>query len=579
MLCYRVMRPSALLVVIVALAAPSLAQAPAAPPAAAPAPARATARVVSTAEVAAAKAVRADTLRAHIGFLASDLLEGRGPATKGDQIAEGYIAAAMQHAGLAPGAPDGTWFQPFEVFGIRTHIPPSFDFKKGDQVVTAKATEDFIGVSDISKEEVRIDNAEIVFVGYGIQAPEYKWDDFKGADLKGKVLLMMNNDPAGDPKLFAGKTRLYYGRWTYKYESAARQGAAGAIIIHTTPSAAYPFTVVQSSWTGERFSIPPKDGDPQLSMKAWATEDLSRKIVALGGADLDALRAAAEKPDFKPVPLGVTFSTVLKNDVQKKRTANVIGKLEGSDPVVAKEAVIYSAHHDHLGMKADAKQGEDAIYNGAIDNASGVAGMLAIADAFRALPRPPKRTVYFAAVAAEEQGLLGSEYMAASLPLPAGRVAANINMDGLGMIGETKDFTVIGLGKSSLDDYIKAVAGFQKRTVVADQFPDKGFYYRSDHFNFAKLGIPASHFDSGTEVVGKPAGYGKAKKEEYEAKDYHQPSDEIRPDWDYAGAVQDCQLLFYVGSKVASAPKMPMWRPGDEFEAARKKALAGLETK
>jgi Zn-dependent M28 family amino/carboxypeptidase len=540
---------------------------------ASPAPALAAEAPAASAEQKAAAAIRGDTLKAHIGFLASDLLEGRGPATRGDQLAEAYIVSQMQHAGLEPGAPDGTWLQSFDVYGIRTKMPDTFTFKKGGESVKAKAFEEFIGFANVPKEEVRLEGAELVFVGYGIQAPEYQWDDFKGMDLKGKVLLMMNNDPESDPKLFGGKTRLYYGRWTYKYESAARQGAAGAIIIHTTPSAAYPFTVIQSGWTGERFSIPRREGEPQLAVKAWGTEDLCRKIAALGGADLDKLRAAAEKADFKPVPLGVTLSTVLKNDVLKKTTANVIGKLPGNDPVLSKEAVIYSAHHDHLGINANAKPGEDAIYNGAVDNASGVAGMLAIADAFRALPRAPRRTVYFAAVAAEEQGLLGSEYLSLHLPIPAGRFAANINMDGLGMLGRTRDFGVIGLGKSTLDDDIKAVAVAQKRTITGDKFPDKGFYYRSDHFNLAKVGIPASHFNAGIDVIGKPAGYGKQRAEEYEAKDYHQPSDEVRADWDYKGAVEDAQLLFLVGVRVANAAKMPVWQPGDEFEAARKKSL------
>jgi Zn-dependent M28 family amino/carboxypeptidase len=550
------MKHFAVFAVIASLAAPVFAQAPA----------------PSAAQKAAA-AIKADTLKAHIGFLASDLLEGRGPATRGDQLAEAYIVSQMEHAGLVPGAPDGTWLQPFDVFGIDTAMPETFTFKKGDKSVTVKSYDEFIAFADVPKEEVKLEDAEVVFVGYGIQAPEYKWDDFKGMNLKGKVLLMMNNDPESDPNLFGGKTRLYYGRWTYKYESAARQGAAGAIIIHTTPSAAYPFTVVQSGWTGERFSIPPAEGEELMAMKGWCAEDTCRKIAALGGADLDTLRAAAEKADFKPVPLGVTLSAVLKNQVKKKQTANVIGKLPGADPVLAKEAVIYSAHHDHLGINPNAKPGEDAIYNGALDNASGVAGMLAIADAFQALRPKPKRTIYFAAVAAEEQGLLGSEYLSNHLPIPAGKFVANINMDGLGMMGKTRDFGVIGLGKSSLDDFVKAAALAQKRTIVGDQFPDKGFYYRSDHFNFAKRGIPASHFNTGTEVIGKPAGYGKEKKEEYEAKDYHQPSDEVRSDWDYSGAVQDAQLLFDVGVRVANAVKTPAWKAGDEFEAARKKSL------
>jgi Zn-dependent M28 family amino/carboxypeptidase len=311
-------------------------------------------------------------------------------------------------------------------------------------------------------------------------------------------------------------------------------------------------------------------------VKAWASEEACKRIARLGGQDLDALRAAAQKKDFKPVPLGVRLSLALKNDVQRKPTANVIGRLPGSDAALAAQAVIYTAHHDHLGMKADPKPDEDAIYNGALDNASGVAAMLAIAGAFKALPEAPKRSVLFASVAAEEQGLLGSQYLAAHPPIPAGRLAANINIDGVNTIGRTRDLTMIGLGKSSLDDYVKALAQMQGRSLVPDQFPDRGFFYRSDQFNLAKIGVPAAYFDGGTDVIGKPPGWGKQQQEKYEEKDYHQPSDELRDDWDLSGAVQDAQLFFYLGLKVANAAKMPAWKPGDEFEAARKKALAAV---
>jgi Zn-dependent M28 family amino/carboxypeptidase len=407
-------------------------------------------------------------------------------------------------------------------------------------------------------------------------APEYGWDDFKGADVKGKVLVVMNNDPEDDPQLFAGKTRLYYGRWDYKYEQAARVGAAGAIIIHTEPSAGYKWQVVQTSWTGEQFALP-QEGGPQIQIKAWATEDASRGIARLGGQDLDALRASAQKRDFKPVPLGVTVDLTLQNDVQKKQTGNVLGRLPGSDPALASQAVIFTAHHDHLGLNEDAKPGEDAIYNGALDNATGVSAMLAIAKAMTELPTRPRRSLLFGAWAAEEQGLLGSKYFAAHPTIAPGRLAANINMDGMNIWGRTKDITMIGLGKSNLDDWVLALAAMQGRHVVPDQFPDKGFFYRSDQFPLAKVGVPAAYFDAGTEVIGKPEGWGRKAQQENEDKHYHQPSDELRPDWDLSGAVEDTTLFFHLGLKVANADAMPQWNRGDEFEAARTKALAEVK--
>ena len=525
-------------------------------------------------ERAAARTINADVLRGHIRFLSSDLLGGRGPASTGDRLAQQYIAAQMEAIGLQPGAPGGGWLQPLDMVGITSHNPEVASVTRGGEKVDLKYKDDYIAFSGVGTPEARLDNAEIVFVGYGIVAPEYEWDDYKGTDLKGKVLLMMNNDPAGDPKLFAGRTRQYYGRWTYKYEIAAKKGAAGAIIIHTEPSAGYKWQVVTSSWSGENFSLP-AEGQPELQVQAWATEEASRRIARLGGQDLDGLRAAAEKRDFKPVPLGVTLSLTLRNDVQKKQTANVIGKLPGRDPILGKEAVLYTAHHDHLGMREATKPGEDVIYNGARDNASGVAAVLAIARAMKAMPQAPRRTILFAAVAAEEQGLLGSAYLAAHPPLPVGRLAANINIDELGIWGRTRDMIMIGKGKSTLDTVVEAIAAAQgRRHIVGDQNPDKGYFYRSDQFNLAKRGVPAAYLESGVEVVGKPAGWGTAQHAKYEETDYHQPSDELRPDWDLSGAVEDTQLLFYLGVKVAEGKNMPSWNPGDEFEAARKQALA-----
>ena len=528
------------------------------------------------ADAGAALRITPEFLRAQVRFLASDLTEGRGTAARGDDIAMSYIAAQMEGMGLKPGAPDGGWLQKFNVVGITSHISNTVLFSHdGKSALPLKSREEFIAVSGVQQPELKIDDAELVFAGYGIQAPEYQWDDFKGMDLRGKVLLVMNNDPESDPGLFAGKTRLYYGRWMYKYEQGARVGAAGVIIIHTDHSAAYPWQVVQTSWSGENFELP-QENEARVQMKGWATEDASRRLAALGGFDLDQLRAAAEKRDFKPVPLGVRLSLAMRNDLNHAQTANVIGKLPGSDAKLAREAVLVTAHHDHLGIRPDLKPGEDAIYNGAVDNASGVAALLSIAHAATALKAAPRRTMYFAAVGAEEQGLLGSQYLATHPPLPVGRIAADINMDSMNIFGRTRDVTVIGLGKSRLDEVVKKIAGKQGRRVEGDQFPDKGSYYRSDQFSFARVGVPGAYLSGGIDVIGKPAGWGKQKKEAFVATDYHQPSDELRDDWDFTGMVEDAQLLFRLSETVANAPQMPEWVKGDEFEAVRKTALESV---
>ncbi len=533
--------------------------------------------LVTPAQREAASEITSDGLKADIRFLSSDLLEGRGPASRGDALAEAYIQAQMESIGLKPGAPGGGWIQKVPLVGIQPAYssPPAFAGPKGS--ATGVLGESFVAVSGVQKPESTIENAQIVFVGYGIVAPEYGWDDYKVADLKGKVLLVMNNDPEGspaEPNLFAGKTRLWYGRWDYKYLMAAKMGAVGAIVIHTTPSAGYGWQVVQTSWKGELFELP-EDGGPRITMKMWATDELARKLAALGGKDLDALRAAAESRSFKPVPLGVTMSLAFRNTVSKKESGNVIGVLPGADAARAGEAVIYTAHHDHLGIKPSVKPGDDTIYNGALDNASGVAGVLAVARAFVDLDKKPARSVYFALVAGEEQGLLGSEYLAAHPPVPAGRIAANINLDGIGFYGRTSDVGMIGLGKSSLDVDFTALAKMQGRSVHGDEFPEKGGFYRSDQFSFAKIGVPAAYVKKGTDVIGK-RGLGKAMVEAYEKSDYHQPSDEFRESWDFSGAVEDMRLAFWLGCRVADAPEMPRWNKGDEFEAARLKALADV---
>ncbi len=522
--------------------------------------------------LAAAETIDEASLRAPIQFLADDLLGGRGPGATGDRLTQLYLASQLQGLGYGPGGPDGGWLQPVELVSVEAAVPETWSFQGSGVSVELAAWDDFIAGSGVQEASAGFTGAEVVFVGYGIQAPEHGWDDYKGMDLEGKVLLMMNNDPDWDPALFEGERRLWYGRWDYKYLSAARQGAAGAIIIHTTPSAGYPFQVVQTSWSGPQFELPAGD-EPRVQVQSWVTEDAARRLAALGGHDLDRLREAARSRDFRPVPLGVTTSLALTNTLERSPSANVAGLLPGSDPELAGEVVIFTAHHDHLGIGSADAEG-DTIYNGAMDNASGCAQILAIARATAALERAPRRSVLFLFVAAEEQGLLGSEYYAAHPTFAPGQIAANVNLDGANIHGRTRDVTYVGYGKSSLDAVVDAVAAWQGRVVVPDQFPDRGFFYRSDQFNFAKIGVPAVYLDSGTDFIGRPAGWGKERQEEYEEKSYHQPSDELSADWNFEGMIEDARLAFLVGMAIAEADAMPAWKQGDEFEAARQAALA-----
>ncbi len=553
-----------LLASLLILALPAAAARPQAPAAA---PARS---MFTPAEKAAAATITPEVIRAHTRFLASDLLEGRAPSTRGDRLSLEYVAAQMEAMGLARAAPGGGWIQKVPLVAITPKVPGTMTFSgPGGRQQSLRYWQDFIAFPGVQKPGASIENAEVVFVGYGIVAPEYGWDDYKDVDVRGKVLLMMNNDPEDDPKLFAGKTRLWYGRWDYKYEIAGRKGAAAAIIIHTTPSAGYDWNVVQTGWSGEKYELP-DDGSPRAALKAWATEEASRKIAAFGGQDLDRMRAAAQRKDFRPVPLGVTVSFAVSSSIRNVESGNALGQIRGSDPALSNQIVIYTAHHDHFGKKEGGKPGEELIFHGARDNASGVAAVLAIARAYTRLPKPPRRTIVFASVTGEEQGLLGSEYLAKHPPVPARDIAANINIDELNIWGRTRDISMIGLGKSSLDTPIGEILAMQGRTLKADPFPDKGHFYRSDQFNFAKIGVPASYFDPGTDFIGKPAGWGEQQIDHYEKQEYHQPSDEYRDSWDLSGAVEDLQLDFYLGLRVANTDAMPRWNPGDEFEKARK---------
>jgi Zn-dependent M28 family amino/carboxypeptidase len=416
----------------------------------------------------------------------------------------------------------------------------------------------------------------MIFVGYGVVAPEFNWDDYKGVDVKGKTIVMLVNDPPVpdpnnaaelDPKTFGGKAMTYYGRWTYKYEIAAQKGAAGALIVHETIPAGYPFNVVQGK-TGEQFDlVTPDKNMGRASIEGWLSLDQSKKLLQMAGQDFDALKAQAATRDFKPVPLGVTASMTIRNKLRTIQSQNVLARVPGGDPRLKDEYVVYTAHWDHFG------KGPEGIFHGAEDDALGCAALIEMARAFKQLTTPPRRSILFLAVTAEEQGLLGSQYYATMPIYPLAKTVANINMDSWNVHGRTKDLTLIGFGASDLDDYARDAAGEQGRIVHADAEPEKGFYYRSDHFNFAKEGVPALNPDAGVDYIGKPADYAKKTRDEWNEKRYHQPSDVVLPDWDFSGTTEDLKVLFAVGYRVAQADKMPEWKPGTEFRAKREAML------
>jgi Zn-dependent M28 family amino/carboxypeptidase len=528
--------------------------------------------------VAASESISAEEIRAVIAEISSDAYEGRGPGSDGDRKTRAYLVKQLEAMGYKPAAADGGWEQPFALIGINSSQPLSWTFSREGEEFALQQSEEFIVGSGVQAERASVENGELVFVGYGIQAPEYQWDDYKGQDLKGKVLVMLNNDPDWDPELFEGERRLYYGRWRYKYDSAARQGAAGAIIIHTTPSAGYPWQVVQTSWTGEQFELPAGE-EPRLQMAAWVTEDAARKVFALGGQDMDALIESAKSRDFQPVSLKVRTSITFDNALADSGSANVLGILEGSDPELKKEVVVYTAHHDHLGIGlADMNVNpDDRIYNGARDNASGTASVLAIARAIASMPERPRRSIMIAFVGAEEQGLLGSKYFAANPPVAPGLMAADINYDSTNIWGKTRDVAFVGIGKSSLDAVAKKVADYQGRTLVGDQFPDKGIYYRSDQFSLAAIGVPGLYVKGGTDFIGRTPEWGAEVVDAYTTRNYHQPSDELTDDWNFDGMLDDARFGFWAGLIMADEDEKQAWYPGDEFEAARLKSLEELK--
>jgi len=511
----------------------------------------------------------------HVRVLSSDEYEGRAPGTKGEDLSVKYLDDQFRKIGLKPGNTDGTYVQKVPLVGI-TPTPAPLVVSKGSRQLTLKWKDDVVAWTKHVADAASIDKSELVFVGYGVVAPEFNWDDYKGVDVKGKTLVMLVSDPPVpdpskpgelDPNTFAGRAMTYYGRWTYKYEIGAMKGAAGVLIIHETGPAGYGFNVVQGK-TGEQFDlVTPDKNMGRPSIEGWITLDKAREVLKLAGQDFDTLKKQAATREFKPVPLGVNASMTIRNTLRTIDSQNVIAKLDGADASLKSEFVVYTAHWDHYGKNAE------GIFHGAVDNAVGTAGLLEVARAFTKVMPPPKRSILFISVTAEEQGLLGSQYYSVTPIYPLAKTAAEINMDGLNVHGRTTDVTLIGLGASELDDYAKAAASEQGRTIHGDAEPEKGFYYRSDHFNFAKQGVPALDPDEGIEFVGKPADYGQKVRDDYTNNRYHTPKDVITPEWDLNGAAEDLKLFFAIGYRVAQADKFPEWRPGNEFKAIREKQL------
>jgi Zn-dependent M28 family amino/carboxypeptidase len=530
---------------------------------------------------AALDAITTDDMMKHIKVLSSDEFEGRAPGSRGEDLSIKYIADQFKALGLKPGNPDGTYLQEVPLAGITTQPTAHFTIK--GQPMELKFPDDYVASSARLQEKISVDNSEIVFVGYGIVAPEFGWDDYKDVDVKGKTILMLINDPPIpdpanpsqlDPKMFGGRAMTYYGRWTYKYEIAAEKGAAAAVIIHETEPAAYPYSVVRTSWSKENFEIdrPNKNMD-QVTVRSWITLDVAKKLLADSGEDFDALKKAAASKDFRPVPVeGATATFDLNQQVRSFKSHNVVAKIDGSDPKLKDEWVIYSAHWDHLGKHPEL-QG-DQIFNGAVDNASGVSAVIELAKAYTKLPKPTKRSVLFMSTTAEEAGLLGAKYYAEHPLYPLDKTLADINIDELNVWGKAHDIEETSFGFTTLSDMLADAAKTQNRTLVPNPRAEKGSIYRADNFEFSKVGVPVLYIGPIEHLLSRAAD-APLRSDEFDSHDYHQITDEVHPDWDLSGAVQDVQLLFDVGYEVANADKWPEWKPGNEFKAKRDEMLRG----
>ena len=522
------------------------------------------------ADSVALKTINDTAFAKHIAVLASDDFEGRKPFTGGETKTINYLEAEFKKSGLKPGNGD-SYFQEVPMVDIKSISTDLVIEDAAGNATSFKYLDDFVAASRHVTSQISVENSKMVFAGYGIVAPEYNWNDYKGLDVKGKTVVVMVNDPGFlDDKLFKGETMTYYGRWTYKFEEAARQGATGVIIIHEDKAASYPWGVVRSGWSKSKLYLAAKDDNKSRALlEGWITQDVAKQLFKMAGKSAD-LMVQAGKKDFKPVDLDLKVSAKINNTIKRSVSHNVAAILPGTKR--PDEYVIYSAHWDHLGI-GEAING-DSVYNGAVDNATGTAALLILADAFKKAVKQSERSILFLAVTAEEQGLLGSEYYANNPLVPVTKTVANINIDAMQAFGKTKDIIAVGYGQSELEDYLVAAAKKQGRVVVKDSNPSAGYYFRSDHFNFAKVGIPALYTETGDDHMGKGLAFGKAQKEDYTTNRYHAPADNFETTkWDFSGMVEDLRLLFEVGYKISNETTFPKWKEGSEFKAIRDKSM------
>jgi len=515
-------------------------------------------------------------MHASIAYLADDRLGGRAPGSPGEEKALAYLVGEFKDMGYAPGNSDGTYLQEVPLVGLTMPDPPDLVVRGGKGYArTLSNGSEFVGWTLRQQPRAAVEDAELVFVGYGVVAPEYDWDDYAGADVRGKIIVMLVGDPPHpDKSLFGGEAMTYYGRWTYKYEIAAAKGAAGAIVVHDSEAAGYPWEVVENSWSGEQFdTVRPDKGASRCALESWITGDVARELFKAAGRDFEADKRAAVSRDFAPVPLGLTASAEIRNELRQLTSYNVVARMEGNDARRRDEVIVYTAHWDHLGYGKPVAG--DSIYNGALDNASGVAGVLEVAHAFARAREDLGRSVLFVITTAEESGLLGASYYVGHPLYPLAKTVASINVDGVNVWGRTKDMLVVGYGQSDLDAVLADVLAAQGRVIEPDREPEKGYYYRSDHFPFAKKGVPALYSDSGVEFRGRPEGWGMERRQEYTRERYHKPQDAYDPSWDLSGAIEDMTALFLVGHRLATSDLQPRWSETSEFRSVREKMLKG----
>ena len=554
---------------VLALAAGAWAQGKAAKPSAAP---RAEAAGLPGPVAAAMKSIDSERIRAHVRFLSHDLLEGRGTGQRGGDLAAEYLATQFALYGLQPAGDNGSYLQKVPLVGVTTLPDTTLALvPERGEVMKLKMGDDYVTTDETLAKAAEID-AQIVFAGYGIDAPEYQWNDYKDADVRGKVLLLLVNEPPSqDEKFFKGRALTYYGRWTYKYEQAARKGAVAVILIHKTEMASYGWDVVRNSWSGERSYL--RTEAPRLHSAGWVQLEVARKAVAAAGLNLEDLMERAKSRDFRPIPLPLRLRAHMESQVRPVQSSNVVAMLPGADPKLRAQAVLYTAHYDHLGIRPGGPG--DNIYNGAADNATGCGILLELARAFASASQRPRRSILFAAVTAEEQGLRGSEYLGQKPPVPAKDIMLDLNFDDVPPLGDPEETEVVGSERTTFYPVVASTARQFGLAIRPDSRPEAGHYYRSDHFSLARVGVPAFSVNEGEKFKGHPAEWGAQQANEYTEKHYHQPSDEYRPEMDFTGDAKLARFGFVLGWKAASQPGRIGWRPGDEFEAARKASQAG----